>query len=215
VEGSADIRISRTVTDRVPTLFVGTRILRDVYVTYTPPDVEEVMDALVAEWAGTTEGELDAHPMILSYRELRRQLGADPAKAPPAVETLLRRGVLQGRFPRVNSLVDAANIVSMRHLVPIGLFDYDRIAGPVELTLAVSGDRFIPIGKKNPIKLSPGTPVLRDREGIFSAVGSRDSVRTMITPGTENALIVSWGLEGIDPGFISSVLDECAGEIQR
>ena len=76
----------------------------------------------------------------------------------PAVESLLVRGILKHRFPTVNSVVDVANLVSIKHLVPIGLFDLDKINGNLELTLAVSGDQFIPIGKDKPVKLLPGTP---------------------------------------------------------
>jgi DNA/RNA-binding domain of Phe-tRNA-synthetase-like protein len=54
---------------------------------------------------------------------------------------------------------------------------------------------------------------LKDDEDIFSAVGSRDSKRTMISGATENVLAFSWGIAGIDPALVASVLDQCAEAI--
>jgi len=56
------------------------------------------------------------------------------------VESLLVRGILKRRFPAVNSAVDVANLVSIKHLVPIRLFDFDKITGNLELTLSATGD---------------------------------------------------------------------------
>ena len=127
----------------------------------------------------------------------------------PAVEGLLRHGLLRGRFPAINSVVDGANIVSLRNLVPIGVFDADRIDGDIELASAAAGDSFVPIGKDSPIQLNAGVPVLRDRQGIFSAVGSRDSRRTMILPETRNVLVFSWGAEGLREEEVAATLDQC------
>jgi len=169
---------------------------------------------VIAQWANVTEEQLASNSLLAAYRELKKQLSGDTQML-PALEGLLTRAILKGRFPQVNSVVDMANIVSIKHLVPIGLFDFDKIQGNVELTLALPGDQFIPIGKDKLVRLSPGTPILKDAEGIFSAVGSRDSQRTMITGGTRNVLAFSWGIEGIDSALVSLVLDECAAEILR
>jgi len=169
---------------------------------------------VIAQWANVTEEQLASNSLLAAYRELKKQLSGDTQML-SALEGLLTRAILKGRFPQVNSVVDMANIVSIKHLVPIGLFDFDKIQGNVELTLALPGDQFIPIGKDKPVKLSPGTPILKDAEGIFSAVGSRDSQRTMITGGTRNVLAFSWGIEGIDSALVSLALDECAAEILR
>jgi DNA/RNA-binding domain of Phe-tRNA-synthetase-like protein len=214
LKDSVEITISDTVYGKSPTLFVETRVIRDVYISFASPEIEERKRGIIAQWTNVTDEQLESNPLITAYRELQRQLGGDTQML-PAVEGLLARGILKGRFPKVNSVVDAANIVSVKHLIPIGLFDFDKINGDVELTLAVSGDQFIPIGKDKLVKLSPGTPILKDAEGIFSAVGSRDSQRTMITGDTRNVLAFSWGIEGIDTALVSLVLDECVAEILR
>jgi DNA/RNA-binding domain of Phe-tRNA-synthetase-like protein len=214
LKDSIEIKISDTVRGKAPTLFVEARVIRDVYISFASPDIEERKRGIIAQWANVTEEQLAMNPLIIAYRKLQKQLGGD-AQMLPAVEGLLTRGILKGRFPKVNSVVDVANIVSVRHLIPIGLFDFDKINGDVELTLSVSGNQFTPIGKDKLVKLSPGTPILRDADGIFSAVGSRDSQRTMITGDTRNVLAFSWGIEGVGSALVSLVLDECTTEILR
>ena len=212
MEDSLRIITGDLLRSRAPTLFVKTRVVRDVHVSPPPPALEGRKQETLARWAKDPQVRLETYPLIAVYRELQKQLGGDPQML-PAVESLLVRGILKHRFPTVNSVVDAANLVSIQHLVPIGLFDLDRIAGDLELTLSAPGDPFIPIGKDKPVKLAPGTPVLKDGDGIFSAVGSRDSKRTMITPATRNVLLFSWGIEGVDPALVSQALEECAVEI--
>ncbi|MBX6765052.1 MAG: hypothetical protein IRY88_15450 [Rubrobacteraceae bacterium] len=208
-----DIIVDEAVRDRVPTLFVRTRSLGSVRVEESGEAQEERIRAIATRWEGTPEQKLDSHPHIRIYRRLTQQMGGDPKKSVPAAEALLRRGLLRGRFPRINSVVDAGNIASVEYLVPIGLFDLDKISGKVELTLATDDHQMIPIGKNEPIKLASGTPVLKDSEGVFSAVGSRDSARTMITSETKSVLIFSWGMKGVEPAVVDSALDECAREI--
>jgi DNA/RNA-binding domain of Phe-tRNA-synthetase-like protein len=209
MEDSLEIIISDLIFGKAPTFFVKTRIVRDVHVSPPSPSLEERKRETLARWAKGSESPIESYPFITVYRELQKQLGGDPQML-PAVESLLVRGILKHRFPTVNSVVDVANLVSIKHLIPIGLFDLDKIAGNLELTLAASGDQFVPIGKDKPVKLLPGTPILKDADGIFSAVGSRDSKRTMITGATRNVLVFSWGIEGVEPSLVSQVLDECA-----
>jgi DNA/RNA-binding domain of Phe-tRNA-synthetase-like protein len=212
MEDSLRIIISGLIRNKAPTLFVKSRMVRDVHVSPPPLTLEERKKETIARWTKDPGVRLETYPLIMVYRELQKQLGGDPQML-PAVESLLVRGILKHRFPTVSSVVDAANLVSIKHLVPIGLFDLDKITGELELTLSAPGDQFIPIGKDKSVKLVPETPILKDVDGVFSAVGSRDSKRTMITGATRNVLVFSWGIEGVDPALVSQVLEECATEI--
>jgi DNA/RNA-binding domain of Phe-tRNA-synthetase-like protein len=204
--------ISESIKARVPSLFVATRLIRMQFKIPRSAALEEQKAALIREWAGMTEEQVDKHPLIIVYRELGRQIGGDQ-KLMPAVESLYKRGILQGRFPMVNAPVDTANLVSARHFIPIGLFDFDKIKGEIELTVAKAGDSFLPIGKEKLVALTPGTPILRDSLGIFSAIGTRDSQRTMITAASQNLLAVSWGGNGVNSALVEAVLDTCALEL--
>lgn len=64
-------------------------------------------------------------------------------RAKPASEYLLRTAV-EGSFPRINALVDANNLVSLRHLVPISIWDVQLAASKrFEFRLAAPGERYV------------------------------------------------------------------------
>jgi len=209
-----NISINNEVLQKVPDLFVKTKIVGDVSVGVTSQQIEERKNQILEKWKGKSESDLDAIPEIIAYRHLQERFGSDPKKMLSAVEGMLSRGILKGKFPTINSAVDAANITSIENQIPIGIFDMDKLEGEIELHLAHQGDEFIPIGGNSPEKLKPNAPILKDSKKIFSAVGVRDSKDTMITPASKNLLLFSWGTSEVDEKKVSEVLDKCASLIQ-
>ena len=68
-------------------------------------------------------------PRIAAWRSAFSEFGAKPSRYPSSAESLVGR-VLKGRsLPRVNALVDTYNAVSLRHVVPVGGEDLDRLEG--------------------------------------------------------------------------------------
>jgi len=102
------------VVQKIPDLFVKTRTVRDVSVESAPQELQERKNQILERWKGKSESDLDSIHEIIVYRDLQEKLGSDPKQTLPAVEGMLVRGLLKGRFPTVNSVVDAANITSFR-----------------------------------------------------------------------------------------------------
>ena len=59
-------------------------------------------------------------------RALYRQFGIDPTRMRPSSEALLRRLKKGEPLPRINSLVDVANAMSVQLQVPVGLSSPNR-----------------------------------------------------------------------------------------
>jgi DNA/RNA-binding domain of Phe-tRNA-synthetase-like protein len=117
-------------------------------------------------------------------RALYRRFGLDPTRHRPSSEALLRR-VLQGKgLPRVNSLVDVANVVSLRLQVPVGLYDLARVEGPLTLRLGLPGESYAGIRKE--VVNVEGRLCVSDSLGPCGNP-SADSARTMITTDTAQA----------------------------
>jgi DNA/RNA-binding domain of Phe-tRNA-synthetase-like protein len=117
-------------------------------------------------------------------RALYRRFGVDPTRHRPSSEALLRRVRRGEGLPRVNSLVDVANVVSLRLQVPIGLYDLAPVEGALTLRLGLDGESYAGIGKE--------TVNVGGRICVADALGpcgnpSADSARTMIDTGTEEA----------------------------
>ena len=118
-------------------------------------------------------------------RALYRRFGTDPTKVRPSSEALLRRMKKGEPFPRVNSMVDVANAMSVQLQVPVGLYDLEKIRGDeLVLRLGAEGEKYTGIGKER-VNLA-GRICIADAEGPCGNP-SADSARTMITTATERA----------------------------
>jgi len=127
----------------------------------------------------------DGHmPDIAPARQLYRHFGIDPTRYRPSSEALLRRVLRGERLPRVNSLVDVANVVSLRLQVPIGLYDLAHVRGSLTLRLGREGESYVGI-RKEQVNVA-GRICVADDAGPCGNP-SADSGRTMITTATERA----------------------------
>lgn len=118
-------------------------------------------------------------------RELYRRFGVDPTKVRPSSEALLRRLKRGESLPRINSLVDVANAMSVQLQVPVGLYDLDKVRGDeLVVRLGMEGEAYEGIGKER-VNVA-GRICVADAEGPIGNP-SADSARTMITTETQNA----------------------------
>jgi DNA/RNA-binding domain of Phe-tRNA-synthetase-like protein len=167
---------------------LGVAVLEGVTVRAEEPALADEIAAFSAEMqrrygagpSGDVPGAADA-------RALYKALGLDPTKVRPSSEALTRR-VLKGEaLYKVNTLVDALNLCSLRYQLPFGLYDLDTVQPPVVLRLGVTGESYEGI-RKAAVHVE-GRPVLADARGPFGNPTS-DSARTRITLDTHRALVV-------------------------
>ena len=62
-------------------------------------------------------------PTLAAWRKVFRGFGVDPTQYRSAAEALLRRLTKQGELPSIGTLVDLANLVSIRYALPVAIFD--------------------------------------------------------------------------------------------
>ena len=118
-------------------------------------------------------------------RELYRRFGTDPTRMRPSSEALLRRLKKGDPLPRINSLVDVANALSVQLQVPVGLYDLDKVKGEeLVIRLGHKDESYEGIGKE---RVNVGGRIcVADADGPCGNP-SADSARTMITTDTERA----------------------------
>jgi len=119
-------------------------------------------------------------------RELYRHFGIDPTRVRPSSEALLRRLKKGESLPRINSLVDVANAMSVQLQVPVGLYDLAKTKGEeLVIRLGADGESYTGIGKEK-VNVA-GRICVADADGPIGNP-SADSARTMITSSTERAV---------------------------
>ncbi len=143
-------------------------------------------------------GTLKDEPHLRAYRDFYWRVGIDPTKIRPASEALLRR-VLQGKeLPRINTLVDAYNLASMKTRIAIAAFDAAHTHGDLHMRLAHAGETFLGIGMDAPVELKGVEVVCEDDQGLVAIYPYRDAHRTRATTATTATYFMTCGVPGIE-----------------
>ena len=155
---------------------------------------------------GYTLENLKDNPIIRAYRDFYWKIGIDPTKIRPSSEALVRRILSGSSIPMINNVVDAGNLASIETLIPIGLYDLDKMVGEPVLRFARHGEEFIDItGRVR--KIESNTIVLADDIGLIHIFPHRDSLRTMIQWDTKRVLIVACGVENVPNSLVDYAVD--------
>lgn len=161
-------------------------------------EIDRLISRTTGAWAGRPPSEIEG---LAPARRLYRAFGIDPTSTRPSSEALVRR-VLQGKpFPEVNSAVDIANYCSASFMLPIGLYDDDKIHGQVVLRRGRPGESYPGI-RKDAVGLE-GRPVLADDLGAFGNPTS-DSLRTSVEAGTTALWMVIFAPGGYPSGDLAA-----------
>jgi DNA/RNA-binding domain of Phe-tRNA-synthetase-like protein len=136
-------------------------------------------------------------PTFRAYRDFFWRVGIDPIKNRPAAEALMRR-ILGGRtIPRINTLVDAYNLVSIKTEIALAAFDANKLKGDLLMRFSEKGEKFLGIGMEKPMLLQVGEIVVSDSEKLVAIYPYRDADGTKITEKTKNAVLLVCGVPGI------------------
>lgn len=143
--------------------------------------------------------ELADMPQIGPSRQAFKAFGRDPGRVRISSEALYRR-VRQGKnLYRINSAVDANNLVSLETGFSLGTYDLARLNGNIALRAGLEGEAYAGIGKDK-LDLCR-MPLLADDQGAFGCPCS-DSRRAMIaedgpdTSSPRRLLTVIYGFSG-------------------
>ena len=114
----------------------------------------------VIERIGATP--LSELPTLAAWRSVFRGFGVDPTKYRSAAEALLRRLTKQGELPRIDTLVDLANLVSIRYALPVAVFDQRAISGGTLVRFAQGGEHWSDLGSSQAEHPEPAEVIFVD-----------------------------------------------------
>ncbi len=144
-------------------------------------------------------------PIIRTYREFI-QLKIGSKSYIPINEYLIRRILRWGSIPSINSVVDIAHIVTIKTLIPIAVFDYDRIKTPLLLRLSIPDEEFTDV-KGRVRRLEGNELVLIDsNSSILYLCPSRISYYAVPTHSTRKLLVLAFGIPQIPKSLVLNAL---------
>lgn len=178
------LQVSIEARDR---LSCGVLVFEPVRV-FDNPAVKAATEALGArlqeKHAGLKPSQI---PGLEEARDLYKSFSMEPTRYRPSSEALLRRVVAGKGLYTINNAVDTCNLACLEFLLPVGMYDLDRVQGAVTLRTGQAGESYPGIRK--------GEVNLQERLGLFDATGpfgspTSDSARTCVTDDTRRILAV-------------------------
>jgi len=172
-------------------------------------DIRQAEQEVRQVYSGLQPGQIDG---LKVARRLYRSIGQDPTRTRPSSEALLRRVQKGGSIPRINSVVDAANLVSLSILLPIGLYDAATVDGDIHLRLGRDGEAYQRIGQ--------GELHLQGRIALFDRLGgfgnpTGDSARTCITAQTREILFFIFAPPTVAKVAMEEYIDRAGRSLAR
>jgi DNA/RNA-binding domain of Phe-tRNA-synthetase-like protein len=159
------------------------------------PAPESLLAAYRAEQADTLnrigDTPLSEIPSLAAWRAAFRQFGANPTKHRSAAEALLRRLTKKGDIPTINTLVDVANLTSIRYGIPVASVDTRDVQGPITVHFSDGTERFTELGSDEPVTPEVGEVVFSDETKMVVARRWcwRQSAESASRPDTTDVII--------------------------
>ncbi|QEV16800.1 B3/B4 domain-containing protein [Streptomyces alboniger] len=213
--------LTLTVSDEVRTLAPGfTHLAIEAHGLVNGPSTDD-SSALLDDAARRLAVRLDGRaphedPHMAAWRAAYTAFGAKPSRTRNSAEALAKRALADGGLPRINTLVDVYNAISVAHLIPVGGEDLDLIKGGMRLVRATGTEDFVTAAAGEGVVEHPeaGEVVWCDDEGVTCRRWNwRQGPRTRLTEESVNAIFL---LEGVGPDAgLEAAGAELAGLLEK
>ena len=210
--------ITDTIFDEFPELVLDVVILHNIDNSQNRSEITEMLRqaeaALPGKFGSTPVIE---HPYIAAWREAYRKFGAKPKDYPSSVENLTRRVLNGATIGHINNLVSLYNTISLRHILPVGGEDLDKIVGDVQLTRASNDEpAVLLLGEKEARAPHAGEIIYKDEVGaICRRWNWKEADRTKLTQETQNAFLVIETLPPVTRETVETAIHELADLIKQ
>ena len=209
--------VSQEVLTKFPNYIRGVVVARGVN---NAGESEKLLQLLRKVEQDATQDEslqdIKNHPRIASWRQAYSDFGANPNKFYSSIESLARRARRGDQLPYINTLVALFNYFSLRHMVPSGGDDLDRVDDRLCLTLAKGNEPFTPLNSDVIEYPAPGEVIYIDDSKVMCRRWNwRQGDQTKITPATTNIAINVDCLPPVSPDEAKAITAELADLVKE
>ncbi len=158
----------------------------------------------------------ESDPTLLGFRNLHTLIGRSNRKFPASPEVLLRILLEKGRFPRVNSVVDIYNLVSLKTRLALGAHDIKYIEGNTTLRFTNGNEKFLPLGSNELVPVPAGEyAYVDDGNNIICRLEVLQVEPTKVTTDSEDIFLIIQGNSNTDSEYIQDAANEVVSLIKR
>lgn len=176
--------------------------IHNVRPTKESEKLEEIKRNVVS---GIGQVDYSDNTILSGYRSLFDSVGALDAVASP--ELLLQFVKRSGRLPKVNTVVDAYNVVSLQTLVVVSAHDLDRTEGSPRIAITSGAELFYPLGSNGEsISLPAGQWAGIVDNHVLCQMNCKQSELSKVTATTKNLLVYVQGNRAISEDALGAAL---------
>jgi len=211
------IKIDDHIFKQYPSLNVGVVAAKGIDNKGENPDVLSMLDeqSQVVKSQHNLEM-LDEIPKISAWRDAYRAFGAKPKKYTCSVENLYRM-ILEGvQLSHINKIVDIYNYISIKHMVPVGGDDIDKVDGDITLCFATGEEPFVRLNSDSVDHPREGEVVYADdNEVLCRRWNWRECNKSKMTEDTRNVVLIVEGLSPVTRENIGFIVEELAQVVKK
>lgn len=197
--------VDQKIFEKFPGLTIGVLVAKNVdnsgAAQEIQTDLKKAGEEIRSKYSTETLSQL---PKIDCWRKAYAAFGGKPKENRSSVENL-HRMVLQGKELRpISPLVDAYNLVSLKHMLPLGGEDLDKVTGDIQLTFAGESEPSVMLlGDREARPPHAGEVIYKDDvSAICRRFNWREADRTKLMSETKNCVLV---VEGLPPSTAKEV----------
>lgn len=147
--------------------------------------------------------------ILQGFRDLHTKIGRSNRDYPSSPEVLLRLLIEKGRFPRINSIVDIYNLISLKTQLALGAHDIEHIHGNVTLRLTKGDETFFPLRKVKKVIVPAGEyAYCDDKNNIICRLEVLQVEPTKITLEVQNVFLIIQGNQYTQTSYIENATKE-------
>ena len=198
-----DFKISENFFSIFPNAKIGIVVARNVtnHKGNEEPYKALLDEAIVKAKKYIEADEWTANPVVANWRKAYQQFKTKKG-ARSSIEALLKRVQTGKGVGTISPLVDIYNSVSLEFGVPCGGEDLEKVKGDMWLTLANGNEEFVTYGSDKSEPPYKGEVIYKDALGAICRCWNwRESIRTMLTEETKQAIFVIESVEGTESNF--------------
>lgn len=212
-----NFKIDNQIFEKYPELNIGVVLVRGID---NQGESKEIMAMIKNKSEEIKENytleSLKQDPKIIAWQEAFRTFGAKPKKHSSSIENLYRM-VLEGvELRHINKLVDIYNFISLKHMVPVGGDDIDKIEGGITLRLAKGDENFTRLNSNEMDHPKEGEVIYADdKEVLCRRWNWRECDKSKMTAETKNVMLVVEGLPPVTKQDVQEIITELADLMKK
>lgn len=183
---SLEIQVSSQITTLIPHFKLGIIEYKGITVGDSPQMLKGRLQLFQESIFFDLEGKAVTDlPGIQEWRQIFKKTGKDPNRYRHSAEALYRRIQKQNYLSSIQSAIDVNNFFSLQYQVPIGIYDMEKLQGPVSVRIGEENEEYPGLnGRMNSLN---HLIISSDEFGPFGSPYV-DSNRSPVTEATKNAL---------------------------